>query len=171
MSMSQQFYLDLPKQTDQSCSPSQKKDRYAFFLATGINLPVTTDATSALQLFQENRLQLPKVQPQQMRKPGENEYDWLGNQSTASIIDNGFDSPQTRNLKFIKEVREKKMSMINPNVRVIKENGHIVVPYKGSSWEKLELFRNKASNKTITMQEIKSLSYMESYLKTPIDKI
>lgn len=167
------FHLDLPPQQRMpGNSPCAAQARHKFHLLTGVPMPASvTDPVLCLKLYEEGRLTLgrefrmaqEKNKPTMMN-PNENEYDWHANQSTASVIDNGADTPNVRNAKFLKEVKQGKMGMIDRNVRIIKENGHIIVPYKGSSWEKLHEFRNKLTNKTITMQEAKSLAYMESYL-------
>ena len=175
MSTKQEFRLDLPPQQRLlQNSPGAARARHHFHLLTGVPMPVSVkDPVECLKLYEEGRLTIgrefrieqEKNKPKMM-KPNENEYDWYGNQSTASVIDNGFDTPKDRNAKFLTEVKQGKMGMINPNVRIIKENGHVIVPYKGSSWERLYEYRGKAANKTITMQEVKSLAYMESYLSS-----
>ena len=165
------FHLDLPQRTMMNkgnysqCNIEAAKE---FEGMTGIKLPGTADAKQLVEFHRDKRLIIPKEmihRHQQMLRPDQQEFDWYGEQSFDSMIDNGVYETRQRNMKFLGEIRHGKHAIIDKNVKIIQENGHVIVPYKGTEWEKLNQYREAFKNKTLNRKDAASLFKMELQLR------
>jgi hypothetical protein len=81
------------------------------------------------------------------------------------MIDNEIYAPKVRTAKFLSEIRQGKMGMVNKNAQIIQEKGASNYIIQGFRIGEAKNVLNKAGNRTISMREIRAPYYMESYLK------